>query len=169
MQSEFIHLHLHTDYSLLDGACKIDTLMNRLEQLKMPAAAITDHGNLFGAMNFYEAAKNKGIKPIIGCEVYVAPGDHRDRSSNEGEKSNHHLVLLCENETGYRNLVKLVSHGFLQGFYYKPRISKELLDQHHEGLICLSACLSGEVCSNLANEQFKNAQKAAGEYLDIFG
>jgi DNA polymerase-3 subunit alpha len=167
--TKFVHLHLHTDYSLLDGACEVETLMNRLTDLKMPAAAITDHGNLFGAISFYETARKKGIKPIIGCEVYVARGSHTGRATHEGEKANHHLVLLCENNTGYRNLVKLVSHGYLQGFYYKPRIDKELLDKYSEGLICLSACLSGEVCSNLLNQQYDAARRAAGDYLDIFG
>ncbi len=167
--TKFVHLHLHTDYSLLDGACEVETVMNRMVDLKMPAAAITDHGNLFGAVSFYEAAKKRNIKPIIGCEVYVARGSHTDRTSTEGEKANHHLVLLCENNTGYKNLVKLVSHGYLQGFYYKPRIDKELLAKHSEGLICLSACLSGEVCSNLAQDHYGAARKAAGDYLDIFG
>ncbi len=153
--TKFVHLHLHTDYSLLDGACEVETVMNRMVELKMPAAAITDHGNLFGAVSFYETAKKKGIKPIIGCEVYVARGSHTERTSVEGEKANHHLVLLCENNTGYKNLVKLVSHGYLQGFYYKPRVDKELLAKHSEGLICLSACLSGEVCSNLVHEQYE--------------
>ena len=165
----FVHLHLHTDYSLLDGACEIKTLMNRLAQLQMPAAAITDHGNLFGAMNFYEAAQEHGIKPIIGCEVYVTHGGSSGKRPTREEKSNHHLVLLCENLKGYSNLVKLVSHGFLEGFYYKPRITKELLAQHQEGLVCLSACLSGEVCSNLVNGQYEEARKVAGEYRDIFG
>ena len=160
--TKFVHLHLHTDYSLLDGACEVETVMNRMVELKMPAAAITDHGNLFGAVSFYETAKKKGIKPIIGCEVYVARGSHTERSSVEGEKANHHLVLLCENNTGYKNLVKLVSHGYLQGFYYKPRVDKELLAKHSEGLICLSACLSGEVCSNLVHEQYEAARRAAG-------
>ena len=168
MNSEnFVHLHLHTDYSLLDGACKVETLMQRLSELDMPAAAITDHGNLFGAMSFYKAAHKHGIKPIIGCEVYVARGAASERTG--GDKSNHHLVLLCENSTGYHNLVKLVSHGFLQGFYYKPRIDKELLSRHHEGLICLSACLSGEVCSNLAEGHYDQARQVAGEFQDIFG
>jgi len=166
---KFVHLHLHTDYSLLDGACEVDTVMNRMVDLKMPAAAITDHGNLFGAVSFFETARKKGIKPIIGCEVYVARGSHTERTSVEGEKANHHLVLLCENNTGYKNLVKLVSHGYLQGFYYKPRVDKELLAKHSEGLICLSACLSGEVCSNLVHEQYEAARRAAGDYLDIFG
>ena len=123
---------------MLDGACEVDTVMNRMVELKMPAAAITDHGNLFGAVSFYETAKKKGIKPIIGCEVYVARGSHTERTSVEGEKANHHLVLLCENNTGYKNLVKLVSHGYLQGFYYKPRVDKELLAKHSEGLILRS-------------------------------
>ena len=167
-QDSFVHLHLHTDYSLLDGACEVKSLMKRLSQLNMPAAAITDHGNLFGAMSFHEAASRNGIKPIIGCEVYVARGAASQRPTG-GEKSNHHLVLLCENSTGYRNLVKLVSHGFLQGFYYKPRIDKELLARHHQGLICLSACLSGEVCSALVKGNYDEACQVAGEFQDIFG
>ena len=161
--TKFVHLHLHTDYSLLDGACEIETVMNRMADLKMPAAAITDHGNLFGAVSFYEAAKKRNIKPIIGCEVYVARGSHTDRTSTEGEKANHHLVLLCENNVGYKNLVKLVSHGYLQGFYYKPRIDKELLAKHSEGLICLSACLSGEVCSNLAHDHYEIGRASCRE------
>ncbi|PYV37276.1 MAG: DNA polymerase III subunit alpha, partial [Acidobacteria bacterium] len=155
--------------SLLDGACEVATVMDRMVELKMPAVAVTDHGNLFGAVSFYEAALQKGIKPIIGCEVYVARNGHTDRSPSEGEKGNHHLVLLCENNTGYQNLVKLVSTGYLQGFYYKPRVDRELLSKHHEGLICLSACLSGEVCSNLAHDQYGAARQAAAEHLDIFG
>jgi DNA polymerase-3 subunit alpha len=168
-QNKFVHLHLHTDYSLLDGACEVGTVMDRMVELKMPAAAITDHGNLFGAVSFYETALKKGVKPIIGCEVYVARASHSERSGTEGEKSNHHLVLLCENNIGYRNLVKLVSAGYLQGFYYRPRVDKELLSKHSEGLICLSACLSGEVCSNLAHDHYDAARQAAGDYLDIFG
>jgi DNA polymerase-3 subunit alpha len=161
---KFVHLHLHTDYSLLDGACEIETVMDRMVDLNMPAAAITDHGNLFGAVSFYESAKKRGIKPIIGCEVYVARNSHAERTANDGEKANHHLVLLCENNQGYKNLVKLVSHGFLQGFYYKPRIDKELLAQYSEGLICLSACLSGEVCSNLVQHQYEAARQTAGDW-----
>src|SRR5437867_3239090 len=168
-QTKFVHLHLHTDYSLLDGACEVGTVIDRMAELKMPAAAITDHGNLFGAVSFYETALKKGIKPIIGCEVYIARGSHTDRSATEGETSNHHLVLLCESNVGYKNLVKLVSHGYLHGFYYKPRIDKELLAKHSEGLICLSACLSGEVCSNLVHDHYSAARQAAGDYLDIFG
>ncbi len=167
--NQFVHLHLHTDYSLLDGACSIDRVMDRMLELHMPAVAVTDHGNLFGAVSFYEAAQKKGIKPIIGCEVYVARRGHAERTNYEGEKSNHHLVLLCENNTGYKNLVKLVSAGYLQGFYYKPRIDKELLAKHSQGLLCLSACLSGEVCDSLAHEEYEAAQRAAGEYLEIFG
>ena len=168
-QNQFVHLHLHTDYSLLDGACDVGTVVDRIAELDMPAAAITDHGNLFGAVSFYETANQKGVKPIIGCEVYVARGNHTDRTSADGEKGNNHLVLLCENNTGYKNLVKLVSVGYLQGFYYKPRVDKELLSKHSEGLICLSACLSGEVCSNLVHDNYNAARRAAGEYLDIFG
>ena len=137
----FVHLHLHTDYSLLDGACEIGKLMDRAASLKMPAVAITDHGNLFGAVKFYEAAKQRNIKPIIGCEVYVASTNRFDRAA-DSERPNH-LVLLCENDRGYRNLVKLASSAYIEGFYYKPRIDKDLLARHADGLIGLSACLRG--------------------------
>ena len=137
----FVHLHCHTDYSLLDGACEISQLMKIAEQQKMPAVAMTDHGNLFGAVEFYNEAKKHGVHPVIGCEVYVAQQGHKDR--NDSNRYNH-LVLLCENQTGYRNLIQLVSTGYLDGFYYKPRIDKDLLSRHSEGLIALSACLRGD-------------------------
>jgi DNA polymerase-3 subunit alpha len=143
--ANFVHLHLHTDYSLLDGACEIGELTAEAARRGMPAVAVTDHGNLFGAANFYHQATTHGVKPIIGCEMYVAPDNHKNRGTG-AERSNH-LVLLCENEKGYQNLIKLVSTGYLDGFYYKPRVDHELLAKHSEGLIALSACLRGEVRS----------------------
>jgi DNA polymerase III subunit alpha len=163
----FVHLHLHTDYSLLDGACEIGKLMDRAASLKMPAVAITDHGNLFGAVKFYEAAKKRNIKPIIGCEVYVAPANRFDRSA-DSERPNH-LVLLCENERGYRNLVKLASSAYIEGFYYKPRIDKDLLARHADGLIGLSACLRGEVAAALMGDRYDAARQSAYDLRDIFG
>jgi DNA polymerase-3 subunit alpha len=166
-ESEFIHLHLHTDYSLLDGACAIDRLVDQAARQKMPAVAITDHGNLFGAVKFYQAAEARGVKPILGCEVYITSGSRQERSgSTEGI---HHLVLLCENLEGYRNLVRLVTGGHLEGFYYKPRIDKELLAEHSTGLIGLSACLQGEVASALLSGNYGEARRVAGEYQDILG
>jgi DNA polymerase-3 subunit alpha len=163
----FVHLHLHTDYSLLDGACEIGKLMDRAETLNMPAVAMTDHGNMFGAVKFYEAAKKRNIKPIIGCEVYVAPASRFDRSA-DAERPNH-LVLLCENERGYRNLVKLASSAYIEGFYYKPRIDKDMLARHSEGLIGLSACLRGEVAVALASDRYEVARQSAHDLSDIFG
>jgi len=144
---KFTHLHLHTEYSLLDGANRINDLAARLNELGMDSCAITDHGVLYGIIDFYRTMKAKGIKPIIGCEVYVAPRGRKDKISGL-DNSPYHLVLLAENDKGYKNLLKLVSYGFLEGFYYRPRIDFELLEQYHEGLICLSACLSGEVARN---------------------
>ena len=166
-KAEFVHLHLHTDYSLLDGACTIPRLAELTARQGMPAVAVTDHGNLFGAAKFCQAAEAHGVKPIVGCEVYITTGDRRSRSGN-GENT-HHLVLLSENLEGYRNLVKLVSAGHLEGFYYKPRIDKELLAQHSQGLIGLSACLNGEVAFNLLANNYEAARRAAGEYRDILG
>ena len=166
-KAEFVHLHLHTDYSLLDGACTIPRLAELTARQGMPAVAVTDHGNLFGAAKFCQAAEAHGVKPIVGCEVYITTGDRRSRSGN-GENT-HHLVLLSENLEGYRNLVKLVSAGHLEGFYYKPRIDKELLAQHSRGLIGLSACLNGEVAFNLLANNYEAARRAAGEYRDILG
>jgi len=163
----FVHLHLHTDYSLLDGACDIGRLMDRAAELKMPAVAVTDHGNMFGAIQFYEAALKRGLKPIIGCETYVAPASRLDRSADSDRPN--HLVLLCENERGYRNLVKLASAAYTDGFYYKPRIDKALLAQHSDGLIGLSACLRGEVAAALMEDRYESARKAAYDLRDIFG
>ncbi|MGD0956794.1 MAG: DNA polymerase III subunit alpha [Candidatus Acidiferrales bacterium] len=165
--SDFVHLHLHTDYSLLDGACEIGELTAEAARRGMRAVAVTDHGNLFAAANFYHQATTHGVKPIIGCEVYVAPDNHKNRGA-EAERSNH-LVLLCENEEGYRNLIQLVSTGFLDGFYYKPRVDHELLAQHSKGLIALSACLRGEVADALLSEKYELAKTNAYRLRDIFG
>jgi len=167
----FVHLHNHSDFSLLDGASRIDQMIDLAVRYEMPAVALTDHGNMFGAMNFYNAAKKKGITPILGCEIYVAPESRFDKSPHNGSVSdtNNHLVLLAENTTGYRNLVKLVSAGFLEGFYYKPRIDKELLAEHSEGLIGLSACLKGEVPQAALRGDENKALRAAGVYRDILG
>ena len=165
--SNFVHLHLHTDYSLLDGACEIGELTAEAARRGMPAVAVTDHGNLFAAANFYHQATTHGVKPIIGCEMYVAPDNHKNRGTG-AERSNH-LVLLCENEKGYQNLIKLVSTGYLDGFYYKPRVDHELLAKHNEGLIALSACLRGEVADALLAEKYDQAQTSAYRLRDIFG
>ncbi len=163
----FVHLHLHTDYSLLDGACEIGELTAETARRGMPAVAVTDHGNLFAAANFYHEATTRGVKPIIGCEVYVAPDSHKNRGTS-AERSNH-LVLLAENEEGYRNLVRLVSTGFLDGFYYKPRVDHDLLAQHSQGLIALSACLRGEVADALLADKYDQARANAYRLRDIFG
>jgi DNA polymerase-3 subunit alpha len=165
--SNFVHLHLHTDYSLLDGACEIGELTAEAARRGMPAVAVTDHGNLFAAASFYHQATTHGVKPIIGCEMYVAPDNHKNRGTG-AERSNH-LVLLCENETGYKNLIKLVSTGYLDGFYYKPRVDHELLAKHSEGLIALSACLRGEVADAILSEKYDQAKINAYRLRDIFG
>ena len=166
MAPPFVHLHCHTDYSLLDGACHIPRLMKVAAEQEWPAVAITDHGNLFGAVNFYSAAKKAGIKPIIGCEIYTVAGDHRQ---HDASMRYHHLLLLCKNETGYRNLIDLVSTAYTEGFYYKPRISKDLLARYADGLICLSACLRGDLQEALLQQGYEQGRKLAYEYQDIFG
>ena len=164
----FVHLHVHTEYSLLDGACRLDRLCSAAKERGQNAIAITDHGNLFGAVDFYKAAKKHGIKPIIGCEVYVAARSRFDKV--HGVDSNrHHLVLLCENETGYKNLIKLVSSAWVDGFYTKPRIDRELLEKHHEGLIALSACLAGEIPKLILNSEYLKARETAQWYSNLFG
>ncbi|MDO4732599.1 MAG: DNA polymerase III subunit alpha, partial [Bacillota bacterium] len=163
----FVHLHNHTEYSLLDGAAKIEDLVDRAADYGMPACAITDHGVMYGAITFYKKCKSKNIKPIIGCEVYVS-GDRFSRVGRRGDSACH-LVLLAENNTGYENLCRLVSQGFLEGFYYKPRVDKELLRQYHEGLICLSACIAGELPELILSEQLQQARELAREYQEIFG
>ncbi len=166
MPAPFVHLHCHTDYSLLDGACEISQLMDIVAAQQMPAVAMTDHGNLFGAVEFYNQARAKGIHPVIGCEVYVAQQGHK--VNNESNRYNH-LVLLCENQEGYRNLIQLVSTGYLDGFYYKPRIDKDLLSRHSKGLIALSACLRGDINETLLADKYDEARKLAYEYTDLFG
>jgi DNA polymerase-3 subunit alpha len=166
--SDFVHLHCHTEYSLLDGACRIEELLDQAAALKMPALAVTEHGNMFSAVVFHDAARKRGINPILGCEVYVAPGDRRDKSGTPGETANH-LVLLAENATGFKNLIALVSAGYTEGFYYKPRIDKALLARHSQGLIGLSSCLKGEVASEIRTEHAKRAVAAAATYRDILG
>jgi DNA polymerase-3 subunit alpha len=165
---EFVHLHLHTEFSLLDGACRIGELLDRAAELKMPAVAVTEHGNLFSAVAFHDAARKRGIKPILGCEVYVAPGPRTDRSGQPGETANH-LVLLSETSEGFHNLIKLVSAGYTDGFYYKPRIDKELLASHARGLIGLSSCLKGEVATRIRSDAPRRALEAAATYRDILG
>jgi DNA polymerase-3 subunit alpha len=166
MSAPFVHLHCHTDYSLLDGACDIDQLMQIAVEQKMPAVAMTDHGNLFGAVKFYNAAKAAGVHPVIGCEVYVSQQGHKVRSDSDRYN---HLVLLCENQEGYRNLIKLVSTGYLDGFYYKPRIDLDLLSQHSKGLIALSACLRGHLAETILADKYDDAKRLAHRYSDIFG
>ena len=166
--TDFVHLHLHTEFSLLDGACRIGEMLDRVAELKMPAVAVTEHGNLFSAVTFHDAARERGITPIIGCEVYVAPGDRRERSGQPGDTANH-LVLLAENDAGYHNLIKLVSFGYTDGFYYKPRIDKDLLSRHADGLIGLSSCLKGEVAQRLTRQQDSEARAAAATFRDILG
>jgi len=166
MPAPFVHLHCHTDYSLLDGACEISQLMDLVAAQKMPAIAMTDHGNLFGAVEFYNQAKAKGVHPVIGCEVYVAQQGHK--LNTESNRYNH-LVLLCENQEGYRNLIQLVSTGYLDGFYYKPRIDKDLLSRHSKGLIALSACLRGDINETLLADKYDDAKRLAYEYTDLFG
>jgi len=186
-QPEFVHLHVHTDYSLLDGACETGELLDEASRQKMPAVAITDHGNLFAAANFFNEASKRDVKPIIGCEVYVAKGSRHDRGEKTapngnsrngnlehgemepGARGSNHLVLLCENQRGYQNLIKLVSTGFLEGFYYKPRIDYDILAKHSEGLIALSACLKGAVTEAVADEKYDQAREYAYRLRDIFG
>ena len=166
--ADFVHLHLHTEFSLLDGACRIGELLDRVAELKMPAVAVTEHGNMFSAVTFYDEAQKRGVKPILGCEVYVAPGDRRDKSGTPGETANH-LVLLSETTEGFHNLMRLVSSGFTEGFYYKPRIDRDLLAQHSKGLIGLSSCLKGEVATGIRTDQARKALEAAARYRDILG
>ncbi|MDD5948673.1 MAG: DNA polymerase III subunit alpha [Lachnospiraceae bacterium] len=165
----FTHLHVHTEYSLLDGSSKISELVHRAKELGMDSIAITDHGVMYGVIDFYKAAKAEGIKPIIGCEVYVAPDSRWDRETVRGEERYYHLVLLAENDVGYHNLIKIVSKGFTEGFYYKPRVDKEVLEKYHEGIIALSACLAGEVASYLRKGFYEEGKKAALELQNIFG
>ena len=169
MKSEFIHLHNHSDYSLLDGAQNVEVLVNTIGDLGMDSVALTEHGNMFSVVPYYKAARKKGIKPIIGCEVYVAQGSRFDKKVRaEGGWGNNHLVLLAQNYTGYKNLMKLVTCGYLEGFYYRPRIDKELLRSHSDGLICMSACLKGEVPEKMLKGHWKSAQEIALEFAEMF-
>lgn len=167
--SDFVHLHVHTQYSLLDGACRLDNLIDLCSRYNMPACAITDHGNMFGAIEFYEKAVEKGIKPIIGCEMYVAPKSRFDKAAHGIKGAGFHLVLLSKNITGYKNLMEIVSSGYLEGFYYKPRTDKEVLARCGKGLIAMSACLKGEVSHYLLSGQWDEAVRVANEYAEIFG
>ncbi len=164
----FVHLHLHTEYSLLDGACRINRVLDRAKELGQDSVAITDHGVMYGVIDFYKAAKSRGIKPVIGCECYVAPRSRHDKTHGI-DSERYHLILLCENNVGYQNLIAMVSESFVNGFYVKPRIDLELLREHHEGLIALSGCLAGEVASALVADNYEKAKKTALTYKEIFG
>ena len=166
--SGFAHLHLHTEFSLLDGMARIDKLIPRVKELGMDAVAITDHGVMFGVVDFYKKCKDFGVKPIIGCEVYVAARTRFDKDADKDKQSNH-LVLLAENKEGYKNLVKIVSRSHTEGFYYKPRVDKALLQEHSDGIIALSACLAGKVQSLLLAGDYEGARREAEEYREIFG
>jgi len=161
----FVHLHLHSEYSLLDGACRIDDLVDELERLEMPACAITDHGNMYGIIKFYKKAKAKGIKPIIGCEIYVSPGDMTEKNPQE---ENHHLVLLAMDNTGYKNLTRIVSIAYLNGFYYKPRADKSLLEKYNEGIIALSSCIQGEISKLILKGDINGAKSVIDWYRNVF-
>src|SRR5947209_18459931 len=165
--SEFVHLHLHTDYSLLDGACDVEKLIKRVSEIGQKAVAVTDHGNIYGAVHFVDAAQKKGIRPIVGCELYICKKDDH-RAPPEGDTYNH-LLVLAENEEGYRNLIKITSEASLHGFYYKPRVSKKFLADHSKGLIGLSGCLAGEVAEHLMAGKYEAARNAAGHFREIFG
>ena len=167
-REDFVHLHLHTEYSLLDGACRIDRVFQRALELGQTALAITDHGVMYGAIPFYKAAKNAGIHPIIGCEVYLAPRKMTDKDPI-ADRSYHHLVLLCENMTGYRNLIQLVTDSFTHGFYQKPRVDLDALKCRHEGLIALSACLAGTIPSLILAGDLQGAEEHALLMESIFG
>ena len=170
MASSFVHLHLHTQFSLLDGANQIEPLVQQIKSFNQPAVAMTDHGNMFGAIEFYRKAKAAGIKPIIGCEAYMAPGSRfAAKDSGLAHNDYYHLILLARNLTGYQNLISLVSKAYLEGFYYKPRMDKELLKEHHEGLIALSGCLSGEIPYLIGQKDMDGAMAVAGEFQEIFG
>lgn len=165
----FVHLHTHSEYSLLDGANRLDDLIGRAKEYEMPALALTDHGCLFGAWKFHKLARAQGLKPIIGMEAYVAPGDRRDRSkAGQGERSYYHLVLLARDMEGYKNLVKLSSIGYTEGFYHKPRVDREVLAKYSDGLVVSSACLAGEVSRHLMADNWDGAREAAGWYANLF-
>ena len=165
----FTHLHVHTEYSLLDGSSKIKEILSRAKELGQTSLAITDHGVMYGVIDFYKAALDIGVKPIIGCEVYVAPGSRFEKENSVSDERYRHLVLLAENNKGYSNLMKIVSKGFVEGFYYKPRVDMEVLKEYHEGIIALSACLAGEVPGALLKDDYQAAKDAVMRHLEIFG
>ncbi len=168
--AEFVHLHLHTEYSLLDGACRLDRLMEKAHEMKFGAMAITDHGVIYGAVEFYQAAMAKGIKPIIGCEVYVAPGSRLDKKTSSGGRDVYnHLVLLARDEAGYKNLIKLATAAHLEGYYYKPRIDKELLAAHKDGLLALSGCIASEIPEHIIKDRLPRAREALDWFKQTFG
>ncbi|MBI3322123.1 MAG: PHP domain-containing protein, partial [Candidatus Omnitrophica bacterium] len=169
LHADFVHLHLHTNYSLLDGACRISELVKKAVELKFPAMAMTDHGNLFGAVEFYECCMKHGLKPIIGVEAYIAPKHRTDRTAGGIKDSNAHLVLLAKDEEGYANLIQLVTASYLEGFYYKPRIDKELLQKHGKGLIALTSCLKGVLNVHLMQEQSERARRELEDFIQILG
>ena len=163
---DFVHLHNHSDYSLLDGAVTINGLVEMAKKYEMKNLALTDHGNLFGALRFETACKSAGINPIIGCEVYIAPGKRQDKDSTK--RKYYHMILLCKNEVGYQNLTTLVSQAYLDGFYYKPRIDDDLLEKYSEGLICTSACLAGEISQHILKNDYEKAKERALYYYNLF-
>lgn len=170
MSTNFVHLHSHSEYSLLDGAIKVERLVQRAKELEMPAVALTDHGNMFGAIKFYKTARKAGIKPLIGMEAYVTRGTRFDKTRKMGELSQiNHLILLARNTTGYQNLMKLSSFGYTEGFYYKPRIDWELLEQYADGLVAMSACLKGDIPQTLLHEGYDEARRKVDKYVELFG
>lgn len=168
IKSSFVHLHVHTEYSLLDGAARINELLDTVKELGMDSVAITDHGVMYGVVQFYKEAVKRGIKPILGCEVYISKGKYTEKDPNR-DKNQYHLVLLAENNKGLSNLIKIVSEGFVNGFYYKPRVDSSVLRKYSEGIIALSACLAGEVQHYLLNNNYEKAREVALRYDDIFG
>ncbi|MGZ6274644.1 MAG: PHP domain-containing protein, partial [Syntrophales bacterium] len=167
--SNFVHLHVHTQYSLLDGTIRLDNLFKKAKEYQMQAVAMTDHGNIFGAIDFYQHAQKYGIKPIIGCELYVAPKSRFDKNAQAAGEGSHHLLVLVKDRQGYKNLMQLVTAAYLEGFYYRPRVDKELLARYSEGLIALSACLHGEIASLLLKRNKEAASGVASDYKKIFG
>ena len=170
-QAEFVHLHVHTEFSMLDGACRLDKLVDLAVEMKFPSLAITDHGVMHGVVDFYQKAKATDLKPIIGCEMYIAPRSRTERKSTSrtGKDAYNHLLLLAENETGYKNLVRLTTDAHLEGFYYKPRIDRELLEAHHEGIIAFSGCLASQVPQAILRDDLAKARDQLDWYKQIFG
>src|SRR3989338_2412903 len=167
--SDFVHLHVHSEYSLLDGASRLENLVAKAKEYRMPALALTDHGNLFGAIKFYQEARKHGIKPIIGCEFYISPRSRFEKAAKSGEKPYFHFTVLARNEEGYRNLMRLSSYGYLEGYYYRPRIDMELLEKYRDGLLALSGCLRGQIPSLLANDEYREAEELAKKFAMLYG